>query len=207
MKLIDVTVPLDSNLPVYPGNTPFTLEAIKRIATGSSSNVSTLHMSAHAGTHVDAPSHFFDGRAGADALSLDLLIGRARVLEVPSHHGIGPSELSGVASEDIRVLLKTPNSRLWRSTRFHADYVGVTEEGARFLVERGVKVLGVDYLSVEEYKKSGAPAHHVLLGGGTIVIEGLDLSEVEPGTYEMFCLPLRVVGSDGAPARVVLRRS
>jgi arylformamidase len=207
MKLIDVTVPLDSNLPVYPGNTPFTLEAIKRIATGDSSNVSTLHMSAHAGTHVDAPSHFFDGRAGADALSLDLLIGRARVLEVTSHHGIGPSELSGVASEDIRVLLKTPNSRLWRSTRFHADYVGVTEEGARFLVERGVKVLGVDYLSVEEYRKSGAPAHHVLLGGGTIVIEGLDLSEVEPGTYEMFCLPLRVVGSDGAPARVVLRRS
>lgn len=207
MKLIDVTVPLDSNLPVYPGNTPFTLETIKRIATGDSSNVSTLHMSAHSGTHVDAPSHFFDGRAGADALSLELLIGRARVLEVTSHHGIGPSELSGVASEDIRVLLKTPNSRLWRSTRFHADYVGVTEEGARFVVERGVKVLGVDYLSVEEYKKPGAPAHHVLLGGGTIVIEGLDLSEVEPGTYEMFCLPLRVVGSDGAPARVVLRRS
>jgi arylformamidase len=83
----------------------------------------------------------------------------------------------------------------------------MTEQGARFLVERGVKVLGVDYLSVEEFKKPGAPAHHVLLGGGTIVIEGLDLSEVEPGTYEMFCLPLRVVGSDGAPARVVLRRS
>ena len=207
MKLIDVTVPLDSNLPVYPGNTPFTLEPIKRIAKGDSSNVSTLHLSAHAGTHVDAPSHFFDGAAGADALPLELLIGRARVLEVTSHDGIGPNELSGVASEDIRVLIKTPNSRLWRSARFHADYVGVTEEGARFLVGRGVKVLGVDYLSVEEFKKPGAPAHHVLLGGGTIVIEGLDLSEVEPGTYEMFCLPLRVVGSDGAPARVVLRRS
>jgi arylformamidase len=207
MKLIDVTVPLDSNLPVYPGNTPFMLEAIKRIATGDSSNVSTLHMSAHTGTHVDAPNHFFDGTAGADGLSLDLLIGRARVIEVTSHNAIGPNELSGVASEDIRVLLKTPNSRLWRSTRFHTDYVGMTEEGARFVVERGVKVLGVDYLSVEEFKKPGAPAHRVLLGGGTIVIEGLDLSEVEPGTYEMFCLPLRVVGSDGAPARVVLRRS
>lgn len=207
MKLIDVTVPLDSNLPVYPGNTPFTLEPIKRIATGDSSNVSTLHMSAHAGTHVDAPRHFFDGTAGADALPLELLIGRARVLEVTSRSGIGPNELSAIASEDIRVLIKTQNSRLWRSPRFHADYVGVTEEGARFLVGRGVKVLGVDYLSVEEFKKPGAPAHHVLLGGGTIVIEGLDLSEVEPGTYEMFCLPLRVVGSDGAPARVVLRRS
>jgi arylformamidase len=207
MKLIDISVPLDSNLPVYPGNTPFTLEPIKRIATGDTSNVSTLHMSAHAGTHVDAPSHFFDGTAGVDALPLELLIGRARVLEVTARKGIGPDELSGVASEDIRVLIKTQNSRLWRSVRFHADYVGVTEEGARFLVERGVKVLGVDYLSVEEFKKPGAPAHHVLLGGGTIVIEGLDLSEVEPGTYEMFCLPLRVVGSDGAPARVVLRRS
>jgi arylformamidase len=207
MKLIDVSVPLDSNLPVYPGNTPFTLEPIKRIATGDSSNVSPLHLSAHAGTHVDAPSHFFDGMAGADALPLGLLIGPARVLEVTSHNGIGPNELSGVASEAIRVLIKTPNSRLWRSARFHADYVWVTEGGARFLVDRGVKVLGVDYLSVEEFKKPGAPAHRVLLGGGTIVIEGLDLSEVEPGTYEMFCLPLRVVGSDGAPARVVLRRS
>jgi arylformamidase len=157
MKLIDVTVPLDSNIPVYPGNTPFTLEPIKRIARGDSSNVSTLHMSAHAGTHVDAPSHFLDGAPGADALPLELLMGRARVLEVTSHTGIGPNELSGVASEDIRVLIKTPNSRLWRSAGFHADYVGVTEEGARFLVGRGVKVLGVDYLSVEQFKSRARP--------------------------------------------------
>ena len=152
-------------------------------------------MSAHAGTHVDAPSHFFDGAPGADALPLELLMGRARVLEVTSHTGIGPNELSGVASEDIRVLIKMPNSRLWRSAGFHADYVGVTEEGARFLVGRGVKVLGVDYLSVEEFKKPGAPAHHVLLGGGTIVIEGLDLSEVAPGIYEI-CFACRCASSD-----------
>ena len=208
MKLIDVTVPLDASLPVYPGNTPFTLEPIKRIATGDSSNVSTLHMSAHTGTHVDAPSHFFEGAAGADALPLELLFGRTRVIEVTSHKHIGPDELSGVnLSEDIRLLIKTPNSRLWRSAKFRPDYVGVTEAGAQYLVERGVKVLGVDYLSVEAFKKPGAPAHHVLLGGGTIVIEGLNLSEVDPGTYEMFCLPLRIVGADGAPARVVLRRS
>src|SRR6186997_2995787 len=106
MRLIDVTVPLDAQLPTYPHNTPFTLEPIKRIATGGSSNVSTLHMSAHSGTHVDAPSHFFDGMTGVDALPLELLIGRARVLEVTSRTGIGPNELAGVASEDIRVLIK-----------------------------------------------------------------------------------------------------
>jgi arylformamidase len=110
-------------------------------------------------------------------------------------------------SEDIRLLIKTHNSRLWGSAEFHTDYVGLTESAARHLVERGVKVLGVDYLSVEEYKKPGAPAHRVLLGGGTIVIEGLNLRDVEPGTYEMYCLPLRLVGIDGAPARVVLRQS
>ena len=137
-----------------------------------------------------------------------MLVGRARVIEITSRKGIGADELAGVdLSEDVRVLIKTSNSRLWGSPEFHADYVGVTESGARYLVEHGIKVVGVDYLSVEEFKKPGAPAHHVLLGGGTIVIEGLNLRDVEPGIYEMFCLPLPVVGSDGAPARVVLRRS
>jgi arylformamidase len=208
MKLIDVSVPLDASLPTYPGNTPFSLEAIKRIATGDSSNVSSMHMSAHAGTHVDAPRHFFDGAPGADALPLEMLLGRARVVEVISRRGIGADELGAIdLSEDVRVLIKTHNSRLWGSPAFHPDYVGVTESGAKHLIEHGIKVVGVDYLSVEQFKTPGAPAHHVLLGGGTIVIEGLNLRDVEPGVYEMFCLPLRVVGCDGAPARVVLRRS
>jgi arylformamidase len=208
MKLIDITVPLDSNLPVYPGNTPFTLEPIKRIARGDSSNVSTLHMSAHAGTHVDAPRHFLDDGGGVDALPIELLCGRARVVEITSRRGLGPDDLSeSDLSEDIRLLIKTHNSRLWGSAEFRSDYIGMTEAGARYLVERGVKVLGVDYLSVEEFKTPGAPAHHVLLGGGTIVIEGLNLRDVEPGTYDLFCLPLRIVGADGAPARVVLRQS
>ena len=207
MKLIDVTVPLDASLPVYPGNTPFSLEAIKRIAEGGSSNVSSLHMSAHTGTHVDAPRHFFDSGEGVESLPLELLIGRARVIEVTSARGIGPEALKGIDAEDIRVLIKTRNSRLWGSPEFHQDYVGVTAEGATYLVNHGVKVLGVDYLSVEEFRKPGAPAHHILLGGGTIVIEGLNLRDVEPGIYELFCLPLRLVGADGAPARVVLRQS
>ena len=208
MKLIDVSVPLDASLPTYPGNTPFSLEAIKRLARGESSNVSTVHMSAHSGTHVDAPRHFFDGAAGVDLLPLEMLIGRVRLIEIRSRKGIGPDELSDInLSEDVRVLIKTPNSRLWGSPEFNPDYVGVTEAGAKHLIGQGIKVLGVDYLSVEQFKQPGAPAHHVLLGGGTIVIEGLNLRDVEPGVYEMFCLPLRIVGADGAPARVVLRQS
>jgi arylformamidase len=208
MKLIDVSVPLDANLPTYPGNPPFALEPVKRIRDGGSSNLSALRMSAHAGTHVDAPRHFFDNGTGTDALPLDLLIGRARVVEVLSRKGIAAEDLARLdLSEDIRVLIKTHNSRLWGSPTFHTDYVGMTESGARLLVDRGVKVVGIDYLSVEEFKKPGAPAHHVLLGGGTIVIEGLNLRDVEPGVYDLVCLPLRIVGSDGAPARVVLRRS
>lgn len=208
MKLIDISVPLDSSLATYPGNAPFALEATKRLARGDSSNVSALRMSAHAGTHVDAPRHFFDDGAGAEALPLDMLCGRTRVVELSTRKGVTAEDLADFdLSEDLRLLLKTPNSRLWGSPEFHTDFVGVTESGARFLVDRGVKVLGVDYLSVEPYKTPGAPAHHVLLGSGTIVIEGLNLRDVEPGTYDMFCLPLAIVGSDGAPARVVLRRS
>jgi arylformamidase len=208
MKLIDVSVPIDASLPTYPGNTPFSLEPIKRLARGDSSNVSTLHLSAHSGTHVDAPRHFFDNAPGVEGLPLEMLDGRARVIEVTSRKGIGADSLAGAdLSEDIRVLIKTSNSRLWGSPEFHRDYIGVTEDGARYLLEHGIKVVGVDYLSVEEFKKPGAPAHHILLGAGIIVIEGLNLRDVEPGVYEMFCLPLPVTGSDGAPARVVLRRS
>jgi len=208
MKLIDVTVPLDSALPTYPNNTPFTVEAIARIARGDSSNVSTLHMSAHSGTHVDAPRHFFDAGAGTEALPLEMLIGRTRVIEVSSRTGIAAEDLNGLdLSEDVRLLIKTHNSRLWGSPDFRTDYIGVTVSGAKHLVGKGIKVLGVDYLSVEQFRKPGAPAHHVLLGAGMIVIEGLNLADVDPGVYEMYCLPLRIVGADGAPARVVLRKS
>ena len=134
MKLIDVTVPLDANVPLYPGNTPFSLEAIKRIRRGDSSNVSTLHMSAHAGTHVDAPRHFFDEAPGTEAIPLEMLMGRARVIEVTSRKGITADDLARFdLSEDVRVLIKTMNSRLWASPEFHADYVGVTESGACLL--------------------------------------------------------------------------
>jgi arylformamidase len=208
MKLIDVSVAIDAALPTYPGNTPYSLEPIKRIANGDSSNVSTLHMSVHGGTHVDAPRHFFDDKGGADTLPLDMLCGRARVIEVTGRASIAAHDLAGFdLREDVRVLLKTHNSRLWGSPTFHQEFIGVSESAARFLIDHGVKVVGVDYLSIEPFKTPGAPTHHLLLGAGVIVIEGLNLRDVDPGSYEMFCLPLRLAGSDGAPARVVLRRS
>jgi len=165
-------------------------------------------MSAHAGTHVDAPRHFFDDGPGTEQLSLEILCGRARVIELTTRKAVTPEDLAHFdLREDVRLLIKTHNSRLWGSATFHTDYIGVTQPAAKFLVEHGVKLLGVDYLSVEQFKTPGAPAHRMLLGAGTIVIEGLNLRDVEPGTYEMFCLPLAIVGADGAPARVVLRRS
>lgn len=208
MKLIDVTLPLSANLPTYPGNATFGLEPVKRMAEGASSNVSIMRLGTHTGTHIDAPRHFFDEGAGAEALPLEILMGRCRVIEIPTRRGIGPEHFAGLdLNEDIRLLIKTPNSGLWRSKEFTPEYAFLTEGGARHLVDHGIKLVGVDYLSVEEFKKPGAPAHRVLLGAGAIIIEGLNLEEVEPGIYELFCLPLPVVGGDGAPARVVLRRS
>ncbi len=207
MQLIDVTVPLGPDLPAYPGNTPFSLEPIKRMASGGSSNVSSLHMSAHTGTHVDAPRHFFDDGASVEALALDILIGPARVVEVQAALAIEPEDLIPLdLSGETRVLIKTRNSEFWSSAEFRTDYVGISEAGARYLVERGVKLVGVDYLSVERFKTPGAPAHRVLLGHGTIVVEGLNLKGIAPGPYELFCLPLPIPGADGAPARVLLGR-
>ncbi len=206
-KLLDVSVPLTAGMPAYPGNPEFELQPIKRIAEGGSSNVSRLVMGTHTGTHVDAPRHFFDGAPGVDALPLDLLLGRARVVEVNKRGGIGAEELAAAGlREDLRVLLKTSNSALWNGEGFHEDYTYLTDAGARYLVDQGVKVVGIDYLSVEQFKKAGAPAHHALLSQGVVIIEGLNLAEADAGMYELYCLPLRIVGGDGAPARVILKR-
>ena len=207
-RLVDVSVLLSPGLATYPGNPAFELSPVKRLAEGGSSNVSRLTLGTHTGTHVDAPRHFFDDKRGVDALALELLVGRTRVIDLPHRGGITEGHLAGAGlREDLRVLLRTPNSALWNSHEaFHADYTFLTEGGARFLVDQGVKVVGVDYLSVEQFKKPGAPAHHVLLGNGVVIIEGLDLSDAEAGQYEMYCLPLKIKDGDGAPARVVLKR-
>ena len=206
-KLLDVSVPLAAGIPAYPGNPDFELQPLKRIAEGGSSNVSRLVLGTHTGTHVDAPKHFIDDGIGVNVLPLNLLIGRARVVDIAKRGGIGAEDFAAAGlREDLRILLKTPNSALWNSPTFHEDYTYVTEDGARYLVEQGVKVVGVDYLSIEQFRKAGAPAHRMLLSNGVIIIEGLNLAEADAGMYEMYCLPLRVVAGDGAPARVILKR-
>ena len=206
-RVLDVSVSLAAGIPIDPGNPEFGLHPIKRIAEGASSNVSQLTLGTHTGTHVDAPRHFFDDGAGVEALALEILIGRAHVVDMPKRGGIGADDLAAAGlREDLRVLFKTPNSRLWSGAGFKPDYTYLAESGARYLVDQGVKLVGVDYLSVEEFKKAGAPAHRALLSQGVVIVEGLNLAEVDPGMYEMYCLPLRVAGADGAPARVVLKR-
>jgi arylformamidase len=206
-KLIDVTVPLRHGIPTFPGNPEFAFEPIKRIADGGSSNVSRLVLGTHPGTHVDAPKHFIDDGASIEALPLNLLIGRARVVEVDKRGPITADDLAAAGlREDLRVLLRTPNSALWNSSSFHEDYAHLTDGAARYLVAQGVKLVGIDYLSIEQFKKPGAPAHRTLLSNEVIIIEGLNLAEAEAGMYEMYCLPLPVTGGDGAPARVVLKR-
>ncbi len=208
-RLLDVSVLLTPGLTTYPGNPAFEISPVNRIAAGDAANNSRLVMGTHTGTHVDAPKHFLDDRPGVDALPLDLLIGRARVIDMPHRGAITAAHLEGAGlREDLRVLLRTPNSALWNDPRhaFHREYTYVAEDAAKFLVNQGVKVVGVDYLSVEKFHTPGHPAHHALLGAGVVIIEGLNLSDAEPGQYEMYCLPLRIEGADGSPARVVLKR-
>jgi arylformamidase len=207
MPLIDVSLRLSDSLPAFPGNPPFQLRAVKRIEDGGSSNVSALHVGTHAGTHVDAPRHFFSGAPAVDALPLETLIGPARVVHFPGRASIGAAELEGAGLAGVeRLLIKTDNSRAWgTATDFNPQFVYVSDDGARWLVAHGVRLVGVDYLSVEKYKEPGAPTHHHLLGAGVVVVEGLDLRNAPEGDCEVICLPLKLADADGAPARVVLR--
>lgn len=207
MALFDVSVRLSEGVPTFPGNPAFSCEPVKQVSQGDSANVTLVRLGTHTGTHVDAPRHFFDGAPGVDGLPLDVLIGRARVVEIPGpRRGIEAADLDGrTPAGEARVLLKTGNSALWRSSEFHRDFAFLAESGARLLLDRGVRLVGIDYLSIEEFKKPGAPVHHLLLAQGVVIVEGLDLSAVRAGSYEMYCLPLDIAGADGAPARVVLR--
>lgn len=208
MAFIDVSVRLSESTPTFPGNPPFGCEPVKRTARGDSANVTAVHMGTHSGTHVDAPLHFFDGAPGVDALPLDVLIGRARVVEIDGpRRGIEAADLAGAGlAGQTRVLLKTGNSSLWQSSEFHDDFAFLDESGARWLLDHGVRLVGIDYLSIEQFKRPGAPVHHMLLEAGVVIVEGLDLSRVAPGNYDMYCLPLDIAGADGAPARVVLEK-
>ena len=207
MPLLDVSLPLDARLPIWPSNPSFDLTPVKQIAAGASSNVSRLTLGTHTGTHIDAPRHMIDGAPTLDQVSLDALIGPGRVVAVDAERAIEARHVDGHALQgSTRILFKTRNSTFWGTPQFRSDFVFLTEEAARMLVDAGVRLVGIDYLSVEEYRKPGAPAHKALLSSGVVIVEGLDLSSAEPGPYEVICLPIHVMGADGAPARVILRR-
>ncbi len=198
MEILDVSVPIREGMVTYPGDPVVRLERAASIADGSPVNLTRIDFGLHSGTHVDAPVHFIDGADGADSLRLDVLVGPCEVVEVPD---LTRDSVAKSPEGIERVLFKTPNSELWASDEFAADFALLDGDAARLLVERGVRLVGVDYLSVGDEE-----AHLALLEAGVVPVEGLDLRGVEPGPYELVCLPLRVVGADGAPARAILIR-
>jgi len=192
---------------VWPGDPSVNIQRISSIASGDNSNVSQMTMSCHTGTHVDAPDHFLNNGKTVEGLSLDLLVGRAYVLYLPDVSLITASVLmhSDIPPRTRRLLFKTRNSEYWAkgNSEFHTDFVGLSVDAAELLVDRNVKVVGIDYLSIAPYKM-GTPVHTILLNAGVVVIEGLDLSQVSQGRYTLHCLPLKLGGAEGPTTRCIL---
>jgi arylformamidase len=195
-------------MPIYEGDPGVEIQPWSSLAKGDSANVSFLHFGAHTGTHVDAPAHFIEGAGKLDALSLDILIGPARVIRVPDDRNEINSEfLSGCDLNNVqRVLFHTRNSAFW-GEGFRKDFTHLLPEAAQTLVDKGIKLVGTDYLSIEKFHSGHHRTHLTLLSKGIVIVEGLNLTEVPDGDYELICLPLRIAegAGDGAPARVVLR--
>ena len=206
MAIYDVSVPLRPGMPTYAGEPGPELEHLKQISRGDSANVTALSLGSHTGTHVDAPHHFLDGRSTVEAMPLEALVGPAQVIEVtePRHITAVDLEAASIPRGTTRVLLKTPNSRFWNDDEFHNDFVGLAEDAAEWLVERGFVLVGIDYLSIERFRSPEHEVHKILLEANVVIVEGLDLRPITPGEYMMACAPLKVVGADGAPARVFL---
>jgi len=205
MEILDVSIPIRTRMPIYPANAGVALRRIDAIADGAVANVSAVDLGAHTGTHVDAPNHFLDGAGGVDTVALAPLIGPAVVVDataVDKTLDAAAVAAAGVPAGAERVLFKTRNSQLWEQDEFSEDFVSFDTSGARALLDAGVRLVGIDYLSI------GDPgAHRALLGADVAVVEGLDLRAAEPGPYQLVCLPLKLVGSDGGPARAVLLRT
>lgn len=206
---IDVSVGVGtSSLPTWPGSPGASLSTLMSRAAGDPANASLLTMDVHTGTHVDAPRHFVDGGACVEALDLDVLNGEAFVAAVPDVLAIGPEDLdrANVPDGTRRLLLRTANSEdpsLYRSP-FREEYAALTPAGARWVTQRGITVVGVDYLSVQLFHDP-PDTHEILLGDGVVIIEGLDLRDTPLGVHELICMPVLLVGAEAAPARVMLR--
>ena len=206
MKLYDASIPIRIGIVTFPGDPPFQMEPCFQREKGDPFDLALISMGTHLGTHVDPPAHYLDGGGTIDEIPLDVLVGPGIVLDMRGISQIDRQALENAPMGDhVRVLLKTDNGPLLLESSFHKDYVHLTEDGARYLVERGVFLVGIDYISIERYQNPGAPVHRALLQAGILIVEGVHLLEIPPGPYEIFCLPLCIKGADGAPARVLLR--
>lgn len=210
MGIIDISVPLSSNTPIWPDSPGIRLHWHKMLDAGDECNNTRLDCDTHVGTHVDAPSHFLVNGATVEQLSLEVLIGTAIVAYLPKVSAIAASDLADLALPPgiERLLLRTRNSELWGAgvAEFREDYVALTADAAQWVVDQNIRLIGVDYLSVQRYGDS-ALTHEILLESEVVILEGLNLADVQPGSYELICLPIRLVGADGAPARAVLRHN
>ena len=208
MIIKDVTFTTELGMTVWPGDDPVQLFRQQKIEDGANANVSFIGMSVHTGTHIDAPFHFLKAGYGVEQIPLELLIGTAQVIQVPEDAKVIDSKTleKVVIKPGInKVLFKTAASlqRVQLTQEFKTDFVGVAADAAQVLVDKGINVIGIDYLSIAPYKNS-RPTHEILLNANTLIIEGLNLADVDEGLYTMYCLPLKLKGSDGAPARVIL---
>ncbi len=208
MTLYDISLTYTEDLPTWPGDPTIQLKQISSIKDGEMANLTHLSMCAHSGTHVDAPDHFLGNGKTVEGIPLDLMIGPAAVVEIRAEGTISAADLMSaqIPAGIKRILLKTDNSEYWAAGNmvFREDFLAPDGEAAKYLVELGVEVVGVDYLSVAPFTDP-EPTHKTLLEAGVLIIEGLDLSRVEPGEFILYCLPLKIGGADGAPARVLLR--
>jgi arylformamidase len=205
MPLYDATVPLHEGILLFPGDPPFKLRSFFRLADGDPFNLCEMSMGTHIGTHVDPPAHYYGGAAGVDQIPLEIMVGPGIILDMRGkpyidRNALAESEMTG----HRRVLLKTDNSARLLQSDFKADYVYLTQDGAEFLVEQGVQLIGIDYLSIEKFRSPGAPVHRTLLTGGALIVEGVNLLDVPTGPCKIYCLPLKIKDGDGAPARVLI---
>ena len=205
---IDISVPLSNGMVHWPGDAKFERLKTLALADGGQCNLSEIRLSAHTGTHMDAPLHYLENAPTIDTMPISATVGRARVIEIHDPSLIRVNELQPHrVTKGERLLFKTTNSRLcWKTPEFKTNFVHISPETARYLAETGIRTVGIDYLSVGHAETGGDETHRILLAAGIWIIEGLNLENVAPGEYELMCLPLKIAGSDGAPARAVLRK-
>jgi arylformamidase len=205
--IYDVSVPIANGMPVWPSDPPLQLTSQGHLSRDKTHTVQVtrIEMGSHTGTHIDAPFHFVEGGRRLEDISLNEMVGPAMVVQIQGVPSIQRKHLTPLNWTDVRrVLFKTDNSTHWNDGTFYEEFVFLEPDAAEFLVQQGVRLVGIDYLSIDPYKSEKHPAHFVLLPRNVIIVEGLNLSGVEPGPYQMVALPLNLQSGDGAPARVIL---